>query len=126
MSRTLYACAHAAEFPAQALLRLRPDLRSKPVAVLEGQPHPGTTQIGGAGLAEAGTSAYHHGHAAVEVRPFVQKAHCRSPVSSAITITCVRPDPCQPGTTSITVAEPMPPPAHMAATPMPPPLRARS
>jgi protein ImuB len=38
MSRTLYACAHAAEFPAQALLRLRPDLRSKPVAVLEGQP----------------------------------------------------------------------------------------
>jgi protein ImuB len=38
MSRTLYACAHAAEFPAQALLRLRPDLRAKPVAVLEGQP----------------------------------------------------------------------------------------
>lgn len=38
MSRTLYACVHAAEFPAQALLRLRPDLRSKPVAVLEGQP----------------------------------------------------------------------------------------
>jgi protein ImuB len=37
MSPTLYACAHAAEFPAQALLRLRPDLASKPVVVLEGQ-----------------------------------------------------------------------------------------
>jgi len=37
MSGTLYACAYAAEFPAQALLRLRPDLAAKPVAVLEGQ-----------------------------------------------------------------------------------------
>jgi protein ImuB len=37
MSCALYACAYAAEFPAQALLRLRPDLRSKPVVVLEGQ-----------------------------------------------------------------------------------------
>jgi protein ImuB len=37
MSRELYACAHAAEFPAQALLRLRPDLQSEPVAVLEGR-----------------------------------------------------------------------------------------
>jgi protein ImuB len=38
MSRTLYASAYAAEFPAQALLRQRPDLRSKPIVVLEGQP----------------------------------------------------------------------------------------
>ena len=36
MSRTLYACAHAAEFPLQALLRLRPELHSAPVVVLEG------------------------------------------------------------------------------------------
>jgi protein ImuB len=34
----LYACVHAAEFPAQSLLRLRPDLRSEPVAVIEGRP----------------------------------------------------------------------------------------
>ena len=34
----LYACVNAAEFPAQALLRLRPDLRSEPVAVIEGRP----------------------------------------------------------------------------------------
>ncbi len=33
---TLYACVHAAEFPVQALLRLRPELQSEPVAVLEG------------------------------------------------------------------------------------------
>jgi protein ImuB len=37
MSRELYACAHAAEFPAQALLRLRTDLHAEPVAVLEGR-----------------------------------------------------------------------------------------
>lgn len=33
---TLYACVHAAEFPAQALLRLRPDLTAQPVVILEG------------------------------------------------------------------------------------------
>lgn len=36
MNRELYACAHAAEFPAQALLRLRPDLKAQPVVLLEG------------------------------------------------------------------------------------------
>ncbi|MGB7548337.1 MAG: DNA polymerase Y family protein [Terracidiphilus sp.] len=35
-SKALYACVHAAEFPAQALLRLRQDLQAEPVAVLEG------------------------------------------------------------------------------------------
>jgi protein ImuB len=34
---SLYAAVYAAEFPAQALLRLRPDLRSRPVVVLEGE-----------------------------------------------------------------------------------------
>jgi protein ImuB len=37
-SKTLYACIHAAEFPAQAVLRLRPDLHAEPVAVIEGRP----------------------------------------------------------------------------------------
>jgi protein ImuB len=37
MSLQLYACVHAAEFPSQALLRLRPDLQSLPVAVLAGR-----------------------------------------------------------------------------------------
>lgn len=37
MSQQLYACVHAAEFPAQALLRLRPELKPEPVAVLEGR-----------------------------------------------------------------------------------------
>jgi protein ImuB len=35
---TLYACVHAVEFPAQALLRLRPDLQNGAVVVLEGRP----------------------------------------------------------------------------------------
>ncbi len=36
MSRELYLSIHAAEFPAQALLRLRPELRAQPVAVMDG------------------------------------------------------------------------------------------
>jgi len=38
MTAELYACLYAREFPAQALLRLRPDLRAKAVAVIEGDP----------------------------------------------------------------------------------------
>ena len=38
MSKELYLCVHAAEFPAQALLRLRRDLQPEPVAVFEGRP----------------------------------------------------------------------------------------
>jgi protein ImuB len=34
---SLYACLHAADFPAQALLRLRPELHSQPVVILEGR-----------------------------------------------------------------------------------------
>jgi len=34
----LYACIHIRELPAQALLRLRPDLRSRAIAVIEGEP----------------------------------------------------------------------------------------
>jgi protein ImuB len=37
MSGELYACIHAREFPVQALLRVRPDLRGKPVAILDGR-----------------------------------------------------------------------------------------
>lgn len=33
----LYACLYAKEFPAQALLRLRPELRDKPCVAMEGQ-----------------------------------------------------------------------------------------
>jgi error-prone DNA polymerase len=33
----LYACVYAREFPAQALLRLRPELHEKPCVVLEGE-----------------------------------------------------------------------------------------
>jgi protein ImuB len=36
-STELYACLHVKEFPAQALLRLRPELHGKPCVVLEGE-----------------------------------------------------------------------------------------
>ena len=35
-SNPLFAAIHAAEFPAQSILRLRPDLQSQPVAILDG------------------------------------------------------------------------------------------
>jgi protein ImuB len=34
----IYACLYATEFPAQTLLRLRPDLRGQPCVVMEGEP----------------------------------------------------------------------------------------
>jgi len=34
----LYACLYAREFPGQALLRLRPEMRSRPCVVMEGSP----------------------------------------------------------------------------------------
>jgi protein ImuB len=34
----IYACLYAMEFPAQALLRLRPELREQPCVVMEGEP----------------------------------------------------------------------------------------
>jgi protein ImuB len=34
----LYACLYAKQFPAQALLRLRPELRDKPCVVMQGEP----------------------------------------------------------------------------------------
>lgn len=37
MSRERYACIHSQEFPLQSLLRLRPELHGKPVAVLNGR-----------------------------------------------------------------------------------------
>ena len=38
VQRELYACLYAKEFPAQAMLRLRPELRDKAVVVMEGEP----------------------------------------------------------------------------------------
>jgi protein ImuB len=38
MTNELYACVHAAEFPAQALMRLRSDMQGEAVAVIEGRP----------------------------------------------------------------------------------------
>jgi len=35
-SKLLYAAIHAAEFPAQSILRMRPDLQAQPIAILDG------------------------------------------------------------------------------------------
>jgi protein ImuB len=37
-SAELYACVYAKEFPAQTMLRLRPELRQNPCVVMEGEP----------------------------------------------------------------------------------------
>lgn len=37
-SASLYAAVYVAEFPAQSIMRLRPDLQSSPVAILDGSP----------------------------------------------------------------------------------------
>lgn len=38
IERELYACLYAKEFPAQSMLRLRPEIREKAVVVMEGEP----------------------------------------------------------------------------------------
>src|ERR1700712_3252426 len=37
-SAELYACLYAKEFPTQAMVRLRPELRDKPCVVMKGDP----------------------------------------------------------------------------------------
>ena len=37
MKEEMYACVHVAEFPVQALVRLRPDIKGKPVLVTQGK-----------------------------------------------------------------------------------------
>jgi protein ImuB len=37
MKEEMYACVHVAEFPTQALMRLRPDLKGKPILVTQGK-----------------------------------------------------------------------------------------
>src|SRR5579875_2073758 len=37
MNSPVYACLYVREFPAQAMLRLRPDLRAQSVAILQGE-----------------------------------------------------------------------------------------
>ena len=63
----LYACLYAKEFPAQALLRLRPELRDKPCVVMEGDP---PLQFVCALNTKASTLGLVHGMTAVEVDTF--------------------------------------------------------
>lgn len=63
----LYACLYAKEFPARALLRLRPELRDRPCVVMEGEP---PLQQVCALNAKASTLGVEHGMTAVEVDTF--------------------------------------------------------
>ena len=57
-SPQLYACLFVREFPAQAMLRLRPALRQSAVAVLEGEPLAATASAPSTrGLRAQGVSA---------------------------------------------------------------------
>lgn len=66
-SAELYACLYAREFPAQAPLRLRPELRDKPCVVMEGDP---PLQFVCALNTKAITLGLVHGMTAVEVDTF--------------------------------------------------------
>lgn len=70
----LYACVYAKEFPAQALLRLRPELRDKPCAILEGEP---PLQLVCAMNAKARTLGVTHGMTKVELETIPKVAILR-------------------------------------------------
>lgn len=63
----LYACLHAREFPAQALLRLRPDLRHHPCVVMEGK---APSQQACSLTSEARAMGITHGMTKVEIETF--------------------------------------------------------
>lgn len=65
--RELYACVYAKEFPAQAMLRLRPELRQKPCVVMEGEP---PLQFACSRNAKADLLGVAHGMTKVEIDTF--------------------------------------------------------
>lgn len=81
--RELYACLYAKEFPAQALLRLRPKLHSQPCVVLEGEaPLQQVCSVN----TKARSLGMAHGMTAVEVETFpASVALARSLKSESLT-----------------------------------------
>ena len=77
------------------------------ILVAQGQADPGPPEVECAGAAQATSPADDDAHPAGQPGPLVEMAHGQAP-------------------TSMTTADPMPPPAHMEATPIPPPRRRKS
>jgi protein ImuB len=87
----LYACVYAKEFPAQALLRLRPELRNQPCVVMEGEaPLQSVCSLN----AKARVSGVVHGMTRVEVETlppvtmFSRSGNEESATKSALLDTC--------------------------------------
>lgn len=87
---SLYACIYAREFPAQALLRLRPELGQKPCVVFEGEP---PLQSVCARNALAGRMGVVHGMTRVEVDTFpgitaLGRSHAQEAAARAALFDC--------------------------------------
>jgi protein ImuB len=86
----LYACLYAREFPAQALLRLRPELRGKPCVVMEGEPP--MQQVCSLN-AKAKALGIEHGMTRVEVDTFpavtvLPRSHAEEDAARAAVLEC--------------------------------------
>ena len=86
----LYACLHAKEFPAQALLRLRPELREQPCVVMEGEP---PLQLVCSLNRKARSLGMAHGMTQVEVDTFsgvtaLRRSHSEEAAAKAALLEC--------------------------------------
>jgi protein ImuB len=86
----IYACIHATEFPAQALLRLRPELRECPCVVIEGEPP--VQQVSSLNR-RARTAGLVHGMTQVEVDTFpgvtvLRRSHSEEAAAKAALLEC--------------------------------------
>jgi protein ImuB len=87
----IYACLYAQEFPAQALLRLRPELHDRPCVVMEGEPP--LQQVRSLNR-KARTAGLMHGMTQVEVDTFsgvtvLQRSLIEEAAAKAILLECV-------------------------------------
>lgn len=86
----IYACLYAMEFPAQALLRLRSELRERPCAVMEGEP---PVQIICSLNRKARSLGMIHGMTQVEVDTFpgvtvLRRSHTEETAAKAALLEC--------------------------------------
>jgi protein ImuB len=88
--RELYACVYAKEFPAQAMLRLRPELRLKPCVVMDGEP---PLQSVCSRNTKADLLGVAHGMTKVEIDTFpsitaLSRSHTEEETAKAVLLEC--------------------------------------